>query len=758
MGVITDKKNKPFNPRGNDQSPLAFNKAAIYSGKALDFDGVNDVVTTTYTSGFTGAQEFTYCAYINTDNTAPTQAIVHGNETVGWGLQSLWIENNKILFYAGTGSASTSQVASETLEPNKWYFIVGTHTPTENKIYLNGVLNGTATAANLTAAPQAIKVGAYANASLPFNGEITNVKVFNTALTPAQVADLYNFPEKIVPTGVANTALKLWLPMQEGAGTTAYDGIPVGFTEDIVTGFTNGTTYPLDSFVSSGDDITTAIKTSGFGGCVSNGHTYYNGQKVKVKFTYQKNSGDDLRVLFSSFVTGAGTAISNIQNVSASGEFEHTFTMTADGVAYLQLGTGNAGHSINAVITDVYVSPNVSANHGTISGATYVHGIGAPVAQTAVIDWNKLYDFDGSDLASVGTYLDTTGTKTYKVHFNSHDVTRADQQIFQFWNNTDAIGVSGTINFSGSNSGVLGIRGYSSASFDKTSWSGLTNNTFYELEFTVNWDTESISSATLNGAASDGTQSSRLNTSNNGLYLGAGIGAFHLVGIINYFEVVGDDKWTNASGFKSESGSYDMTITGSPTQILAPQGLTADRDITGVNLFENVRKQGALNLDGNSWAEVHDNESIDFGTGSFTLEAWARAKYVSQGSAVNAIFTLGGDSASNEAIYINSSPAIKFEYNGDTTGTGTETEGDWVHIVGTYDETNATLYINGSQNAQNTRTAADITNTLVKQIGRDSTTFRYYNDQIAQPRIYNRALTAEEIQRNYDAGKNTYTN
>ena len=50
------------------------------------------------------------------------------------------------------------------------------------------------------------------------------LKIFNTALTAAQVADLYNNPEKVVPTGVDNTALKLWLPMQEGAGTTAYDG------------------------------------------------------------------------------------------------------------------------------------------------------------------------------------------------------------------------------------------------------------------------------------------------------------------------------------------------------------------------------------------------------------------------------------------------------------------------------------------------------------------------------------------------------
>ena len=45
MAVQTTLVNKPLNPRGNDQSPLAYNRAKLFSGKALDFDGVNDVVT-----------------------------------------------------------------------------------------------------------------------------------------------------------------------------------------------------------------------------------------------------------------------------------------------------------------------------------------------------------------------------------------------------------------------------------------------------------------------------------------------------------------------------------------------------------------------------------------------------------------------------------------------------------------------------------------------------------------------------------------
>ena len=44
MAVGFSNTNKPINPRGNDASPKAFNRAKLYSGKALDFDGVNDSV------------------------------------------------------------------------------------------------------------------------------------------------------------------------------------------------------------------------------------------------------------------------------------------------------------------------------------------------------------------------------------------------------------------------------------------------------------------------------------------------------------------------------------------------------------------------------------------------------------------------------------------------------------------------------------------------------------------------------------------
>ena len=68
--------------------------------------------------------------------------------------------------------------------------------------------------------------------------------------------------------------------------------------------------------------------------------------------------------------------------------------------------------------------------------------------------------------------------------------------------------------------------------------------------------------------------------------------------------------------------------TGATTQtspVLLPQGLTANKDITGVNAFESARNPYALNLDGTSWAEVHDNKSLDI-TSVITLEAWVQIK------------------------------------------------------------------------------------------------------------------------------------
>ena len=626
MAVGFSNTNKPINPRGNDASPKGYNRASLFSGKALDFDGVNDVVTTTYTSGFTGVQEFTYCAYVNADDIASAQAVVHANEATGWGLQSLWVASNTFRFYAGTGVEPTSFVNSETIEANKWYFVVGVHTPTENKIYLNGVLNATAAAANLTTAPQAITIGRFPSVTLPFNGETANAKIFNTALTAAQVADLYNNPEKVVPTGVADSALKLWLPMQEGAGTTAYDG------------------------------------------------------------------------------------------------------------------SGNA-------------------NHGTISGATYTHGIGAPVSQTAVMNWNKgtnrftySEQFDTGDWNKISTSV-TANTltapdgQTTADSLNSTSSTEAIYQLAQVGVNsfsvyakagtTTSLQLASTTGFNGRGADFNLSNGTAGAVYEVGSGnSNITGGTSAIESVGNGWYRCSINGLTL-------TAIRAVTIANNN-------------GNLSYI-------WGASVEQSATAGPYVRTgATAQTSEVLLPQGLTTGRDITGVNLFENVRKQGALNLDGNSWAEVHDNESLDVTT-AVTLEAWVNNKtgelsinnrympIFDKATNVNGTggFTLRLYSSvnSNGGYFAVGGAYVLFNF----------TDGSYQHIVATLSANSQKIYINGVlQNSfTNAWTIPQNGNPLL--IGyAPSDGEQWLNASVAQPRIYNRALTASEVLQNYNSGKNTY--
>ena len=271
----------------------------------------------------------------------------------------------------------------------------------------------------------------------------------------------------------------------------------------------------------------------------------------------------------------------------------------------------------------------------------------------------------------------------------------------------------------------------------KCSHGGVTDYFSNDLTATTEWQRFSFSQ-TFGSSAGTGVF--------YGLYNGTDLAARSL-------EFWGFQLQTDASALTP----YVRTgATAQTSEVLLPQGLTTGRDITGVNLFENVRKQGALNLDGNSWAEVHDNESLDI-TSAITLEAWVY--WDTSDTIASGVF--GKWTASNQCYLLyktNAGDGIRFYINSNAVGAGSLTDG-WHHIVGTYDRTNKRLYVDGAQVNLNNQADAIATSSLPLEIGRYDQQSSYgYEDPIAQPRIYNRALTAEEVQRNYNAGKNTYTN
>ena len=611
MGVTTTQTNKPFNPRGNDQSPLAYNRAKLFSGKALDFDGVNDTITGSSSS--LPASGYTIAAWFNLDTLKASGVFTWGDEATSE-RRSLFVWDGGSGTYYLYSSTYGSNVRGNTpLSIGRWYFGAITLTNEgEATIYLNGNQDaiGTNTLAAYTGTTY--KIGD-TGSSEAFDGEISGARVFNQVLTAAQVADLYNNPEKVVPTGVDNTALKLWLPMQEGAGTTAYDG------------------------------------------------------------------------------------------------------------------SGNG-------------------NHGTISGATYVHGIGAPVSQTAVIDWNKgVNSFTYSEEFSNAAWLaiDVTKVSTSITDYiggtTAANITWLAGNPRYFYQNKNVSGASTVSFYVKSNGGGNKFRLFANATGVVSSDFTATNEWIrYSYNFTGNG---------LNGI---------------GIIQASDNSAADLLVCFAQVE-------TNAT-----AGPYTPTLSTAQTSpVLLPQGLTTGRDITGVNLFENVRKQGALNLDGNSWAEVHDNASVDI-TSAITLEAWVYldSAPIDNVDSMHSLMTKkSANVTDSEAAFdvratgANGSIAITGGFDTGALQTINIATGlsidQWYHILITYDSGSVVTYLNGAQVNTGSMLSPIIANAYDVWIGRHVNAGglnSYAEADIAQPRIYNRALTAEEVQRNYNAGKNTYTN
>ena len=609
--AVTTTNNKPLNPRGNDQSPKGYNRAELYSGKALDFDGVNDYVNL---DGFTmSGNTGTFCFYADIDNDAyifdmnPNRFIIVHNQTSGQGIR---VFNNN----AWTNYGNIDRVGV------LFYTIVCDGT--SQSVFVNGQQHGstqTVTALDLSSATGVKLMSNYNGNGTFANGAMSGFRIFNTALTAAQVADLYNNPEKIVPTGVADSALKLWLPMQEGAGTTAYDG------------------------------------------------------------------------------------------------------------------SGNG-------------------NHGTISGATWTHGVGAPVAQTAVIDWNKgqnIFTYS-EDFTQWGNARTTDTANATTAPDGSDNAIKLEQQSGQ----TNAGSIYLSVTLSGGNDYQISVFAKAAEKDFVVLYDSNANRTFFNVSTGVVGTNNSGGTATIEALANDWYKCTITYTEPSTGNANVG---YYLADTDNSTTVTdsgGLYLWGPSIALEGKNNAYLPTYgTIQNSDVLLPQGLTTGRDITGVNLFENVRKQGALNLDGNSWAEVHDNASLDI-TDAITLEAWVYWDGTANNDGVLGRWFSG---ATSYMLYAHSGQMLFYTNTSSSaasiTGTG------WKHVIGTYDLVTRRMYIDGQEIGSGTAYNSPLaTSDKPIEIGKygGSGAAASYQNQIAQPRIYNRALTAEEVERNYNAGKNIY--
>jgi hypothetical protein len=162
---------------------------------------------------------------------------------------------------------------------------------------------------------------------------------------------------------------------------------------------------------------------------------------------------------------------------------------------------------------------------------------------------------------------------------------------------------------------------------------------------------------------------------------------------------------------------------------------------------------GSIVFDGsNDYAPIGTSQ-FPFGASAGTLSGWARTNTISAGFSL--IVSYGTASTPRARFLgIQNSTFLFGGYGDDVTFSGVPLN-TWFNMVGVFDGANASLYINGVLEAGPT---AKSWSTLAgsAQLGRQVNGSEYWEGNIAQVSIYNRALTAAEITQNYNALKRRY--
>ena len=182
---------------------------------------------------------------------------------------------------------------------------------------------------------------------------------------------------------------------------------------------------------------------------------------------------------------------------------------------------------------------------------------------------------------------------------------------------------------------------------------------------------------------------------------------------------------------------------------------------------------GSIIFDGtNDYADCGNPSSLNFGTGSFTVNCWFKPSSIQTGGSFPALIEKSnGDFTSPSSgvtgwilIYLTNGNQYVFRL-GDSSTTMNNlsfpltvvNDNLWKNLTVTVSSTTLIGYYNGVNIGSTTRTLTGSVNTATNlNIGRWRNFTRELNTNISQVQLYNRALSAQEVLQNYNATKSRF--
>jgi hypothetical protein len=192
------------------------------------------------------------------------------------------------------------------------------------------------------------------------------------------------------------------------------------------------------------------------------------------------------------------------------------------------------------------------------------------------------------------------------------------------------------------------------------------------------------------------------------------------------------------------SGTTTTSLVGSNTGTLT-NGVAFSTDNSGTWDFDNV--DDYINLGASSTLGITRYMSVFSNVKYDNVSGWGGIFGNQSGGGFIHFQTYSG--TMNVYIYGPNLPVV--------ASTATLVSGTWYNLGFTFDGTTAKIYQDGTAlNTGTTSSTTNISSASTMSLGRVYSGDRYFNGNIADLKIYNRGLTAEEVLQNFNAQKSRF--
>ena len=427
MPATIQKILKPSKYRAVDTSGNN-NHGQIYSGRALEFDGVSDSLSVP--TGVTHNQDWrsgTIATYLYLENTPSTSDRIFShfsdsNTRFYFALQN----NGKLRHQLGDEDLFTD--GNIALENKTWYRLVLTwNIDGTVNTYINGVLDKASTGIELNTSDtnmdslsvNGVSIGSHNNTANLFDGKMSDFQMWNSTWTQSDVTYDYLNPESLVlnngGTSLTESNLKLWYPMQDGhRGQQSYilDGANTGLGDELIV---NGD-YSDTTSTNSSASALAGWTNAGITHDKNNNVSISNGQATLI------SDGSDVRIQQTILTVGVTykysidiiSASSGAIKLQTSANFDsggisavgtHTGYFTADATVFRIRRSG----ACNVTFDNVSIKPVNDKHHATtefLGDDLFDDGVGDYSDSTGGWSADGNNTIDNNDSALRITYVD----------------------------------------------------------------------------------------------------------------------------------------------------------------------------------------------------------------------------------------------------------------------------------------------------------------------------------------------------------------